>query len=81
MDDSRIASNNTTAFSPAGDSTPSTASFPEPTRDWLTIKLPRDDAVAYLQGEIHEWFHEQGIDIQARLDSQEQVDALMSTVY
>jgi hypothetical protein len=71
-DDSRLASNLTTALSRAARIS-STDSFAEPAPTWLTIKLPHDDAVAYLQSEIYDWFHEQGIDIQKKIDRQELV--------
>ena len=31
------------------------------TEEWVTLKLPRDEAVAYLKFEILEWFKERGI--------------------
>jgi hypothetical protein len=73
-DDSRPASN-LSAVSRAA-KTSRTNSFVEPAPAWLTIKLPHDDAVAYLQSEIYDWFHEQGVDIQKKLDRQELVGTL-----
>lgn len=45
--------------------TVSTTSIADPHKDWLTLRLPRDEAIAYLRFEILEWFREQGIDIEA----------------
>jgi hypothetical protein len=70
--DSTSASNLTTTVSQAA-RTSSANSLAEPAPTWLNIKLPHHDAVAYLQSEIYDWFHEQGVDIQKKLDRQELV--------
>ncbi|KAF1915016.1 hypothetical protein BDU57DRAFT_531385 [Ampelomyces quisqualis] len=46
-------------------STTSDAPF-DPSEDWVNVKIPREDAAAYLIGEILEWFKERGIDIEAQ---------------
>lgn len=38
----------------------------DPSDKWLNVKIPREDAAAYLIGEILEWYKERGIDIDAQ---------------